>query len=75
MERDEFGKKFIFLIWRGNIEVVDWDEEERDDLGLNMLDLKCLFDRRVEMFGIQLDVWFWSWERENSYKQILELCL
>lgn len=68
MERDESGKKPTLLIWRGNIEVADWDEEERDDSGLNMLDLKCLFDRRVEMFGTQLDVWFWSWERENSYK-------
>lgn len=70
VEKNESRKKPGFLIRTRNIgRVADWDkEEERMISVLNMLDLLCLCDNRVEIFGT-LGCMVWSWQRGKGYKQ------
>lgn len=60
VEKNGSGKKPGFLMRTRNIgRVADWDkEQERMISVLSMLDLLCLCDNRVEIFGTPLDVWF-----------------
>lgn len=65
--RAEAGKRPSALIWRGG--VAHWcGKNKKVASGLSALDLQCLCDGGVETSGTQLDICFWSRQREKGYK-------